>query len=186
MGHPHSAKKEISLGEDFGDVAVKVNGVRVEVHTDGSILAHTNGPVKVSPIANDDGFRLPAIAEPKVGNKMRDGTVYAGISPDTNKPMYVTPADASRTMKFNEAQEYASKLDAHGHKDWRVPTKAELNVLFNNRAAIGRFYIGGSNPSGWYWSSSQNDKWNAWSQRFSDGLHDYRSMNSPWSVRPVR
>jgi antirestriction protein ArdC len=53
--------REISLGEDFGDVAVKVNGVRVEVHTDGSILAYTNGrvdaytngPVQVHPAAND-------------------------------------------------------------------------------------------------------------------------------------
>jgi hypothetical protein len=31
--------REISLGEDFGDVAVKVNGVRVEVHTDGRVDA---------------------------------------------------------------------------------------------------------------------------------------------------
>src|SRR5260221_13055653 len=54
--------KEISLGDDFGDVAVKVNGVRVEVHTDGSILAYTNrsvdaytnGPVQVHAAPNDD------------------------------------------------------------------------------------------------------------------------------------
>jgi hypothetical protein len=76
---------------------------------------------------------------PAPGDKMPDGTVFAGISPDTNKPMYAPPTDASLTMKFNEAQEYATKLDAHGHKDWRVPTKAELNVLFNNRAAIGGY-----------------------------------------------
>jgi len=85
---------------------------------------------------------------------MPDGTVLVGISPDTNKPMYATPADASLTMTFNEAQEYAAKLDAHGHKDWRVPTKAELNVLFNDRAAVGGFDISGSIPAGWYWSAS--------------------------------
>jgi hypothetical protein len=38
MIQQNTKTKEISLGEDFGDVAVKVNGVRVEVHTDGSIL----------------------------------------------------------------------------------------------------------------------------------------------------
>ena len=153
MAQPSGKAKEISLGEDFGDVAVRVNGVRVEVHTDGSILAYTNGNVKVCPVANDDG-KAAASAEPKIGDKMPDGTVFAGISPDTNKPMYATPADASLTMKFNEAQEYAAKLDAHGHKDWRVPTKAELNVLFNNRAAIGGFNVTGSYPAGWYWSAS--------------------------------
>jgi hypothetical protein len=74
---------------------------------------------------------------PAPGDKMPDGTVFAGISPDTNKPMYASPADASLTMTFNDARKYAAQLDAHGNKDWRVPTMAELNVLFNNRAAIG-------------------------------------------------
>ena len=123
---------------------------------------------------------------PAPGDKMPDGTVFAGISPDTNKPMYATPADASLTMKFNKAQEYAAKLDAHGHKDWRVPTKAELNVLFNNRAAIGGFDISGSDPAGWYWSSSLSFGWSAWGQRFSDGCqYDYFKVY-PSAVRCVR
>jgi len=123
---------------------------------------------------------------PAPGDKMTDGTVFAGISPDTNKPMYTTPADASLTMKFNEAQEYGTKLDAHGHKDWRVPTKAELNVLFNNRAAIGGFDISGSTPAGWYWSASPYNGWSAWGQRFSDGLQYNDLKDDPSSVRPVR
>ena len=49
--------REISLGEGFGDVALKVNGVRVEIHADGSIDVqaggnvdvHTNAPVRVHP-----------------------------------------------------------------------------------------------------------------------------------------
>jgi hypothetical protein len=67
-----------------------------------------------------------------------------------------------------------------------VPTKNELNVLFNNRAAIGGFDISGSNPSGWYWSSSFYDKWNAWGQRFSDGFQNDFSKVYPSSVRCVR
>ena len=185
MAQPSGKAKEISLGEDFGDVAVKVNGVLVEVHTDGSILAYTNGNVKVCPVANDDG-KTALSPEPKVGDKMPDGTVFAGISPDTNKPMYATPTDASLTMKFNEAQEYAAKLDAHGHKDWRVPTKAELNVLFNNRAAIGGFDVSGSYPAGWYWSASPGNKWDAWGQRFSGGYQNRHDKDSHSAVRCVR
>jgi phage baseplate assembly protein gpV len=100
--------------------------------------------------------------------------------------MYATSADASLTMTFNEAQEYAAKLDAHGHKDWRVPTKAELNVLFNNRAAIGGFNVTGSHPVGWYWSASPDDKWDAWCQRLSDGAQFNRDKLFHLSVRPVR
>ena len=184
--------KEISLGEDFGDVAVKVNGVRVEVHTDGSILAYTNGrvdaytngPVQVHP-ANDHG-KPTASTAPQIGKKMEDGTVYAGISPDTNKPMYARPADAPLTYTFNQAQKYAERLDAHGHKDWRVPTKAELNVLFKNRAAVGGFNETGSEPAGWYWSSSQYDYYDAWDQRFSDGYQGDVSKVNDSSLRCVR
>jgi hypothetical protein len=107
---------------------------------------------------NSRALAMTPLAESKPGDKMPDGTVYAGISPETNQPMYVTPADVPLTMTVNQAKEYAAMLDAHGHQDWRVPTKTELNVLFNNRAAIGGFKI--DNPknqpctSGWYWSSS--------------------------------
>ena len=185
MAEGSGKAREISLGEDFGDVAVKVNGVRVEVHTDGSILAYTNGNVKVCPVANDDG-KAAASAEPKIGDEMPDGAVYAGISPDTGKAMYTTPADAPLTYTFNQAQKYAEKLDAHGHKDWRAPTKAELNVLFKNRAAIGGFNESGSYPAGWYWSSSQNHDFIAWGQRFSDGYQGYNSKYNDSSLRCVR
>jgi hypothetical protein len=144
----------------------------------------------VSAMASDTlragGWVEPPPPEPKVGDKMSDGTVLAGISPDTNKPMYTTPADASLTMKFNEAQEYAAKLDAHGHQDWRVPTKAELNVLFNNRAAVGGFNVSGSDPAGWYWSASSNYGWYAWEQRFSDGYQYYFNKINHSAVRCVR
>jgi len=121
--------KEISLGEDFGDIAVKVNGVRVEVTRDGNVT--------VCLVANDD------------------------------------------------AKEYAALLDAHGHQDWRVPTKGEPGVLFNNHAAIGGFDVTGSFPAGWYWSTHANEIY-AWGQRFSDGRQDYYLKGSRSAVRCVR
>lgn len=92
-----------------------------------------------------------------IGEKMPDGTVYAGDSPDTGRPMYVTPEDAPGTMKWHEAMEYAARFDGHGHHDWRSPSENELTVLFNNRAAIGGFATHGMTSASWYWSS-QPDK----------------------------
>jgi len=103
-----------------------------------------------------------------IGALMPDGTIHAGISPNTGKAMYATPTDAPLTMKFNKAQKYAANLNAYGHQDWRVPTKAELSVLFHNRAAIGGFNLTGSGPVGRYWSSSPYPLWlNAWGQVFN-------------------
>ena len=176
MGESSGKAKEIVLGDELGDIAARANGVRVEIHADGSVVAYTksdvdaytNGAVHVHSAVNDDG-EPAAKAEPKPGNRMADGTVYAGISPDTGKAMYTTPKDAPLTMKWNAAMEYAAQLDARGHEDWRVPTQGELNVMYNNRAAIGGFNVSGSDPAGWYWSSSQFDNLTAWDQRFSDG-----------------
>jgi hypothetical protein len=126
---------------------------------------------------------------PAIGDHMPDGTIYAGISPDTGKPIYAMPADAWLTMTFNGATEYAQGLNtqkAHGHDDWHVPTKNELNVLFNNHAAIGGFNVTGSYPAGWYWSASQNDTWDAWCQRFSGGYQTYLNKVYRTAVRCVR
>jgi hypothetical protein len=168
--------REVSLGDGVGDVAVKVNGATVEVHADGSVAAHTSGEVdvytnasvRVHPAENDSAKAgtIPP-AELKPGDGMEDGTIYAGVSPDTGRPMYTTPVGAPLTMKWKHALGDAAALNAHGHQDWRVPSKGELNVLFNNRAAIGGFDESGSYPGGWYWSSTASHGDAAWGQRFS-------------------
>lgn len=67
-----------------------------------------------------------------------------------------------------------------------MPTKGELNVLFNNRAAIGGFNVSGSGPAGWYWSASPGNQWGAWGQQFYDG-RQYDIFNDYlMSVRCVR
>jgi hypothetical protein len=194
MGKSGGKKQDISLGSDF-DAVVRHGGTTVELKADGNVIVITkgnaivyaNGDVTVRPSAND-AARSPIVAsaEPKTGDKMSDGTVFAGISPDTGEPMYTTPEDAPLTMQWKQAMEYAGKLAAYGHRDWRMPSKGELNVLFQNRAAIGGFDISGSLPAGWYWSSTQYDDTNAWAQRFSDGgqLRDDEFVAS--SLRCVR
>ena len=49
-------------------------------------------------------------------------------------------------MKWQGAVDYAKGLDTRGHRDWRLPVKAELNMLFNNRAVIDGFDGGSSGP----------------------------------------
>ena len=56
--------------------------------------------------------------------------------------------DAPGTSSWTAGMKYCGDLDAYGHKDWRMPTNAELNVLFQNRAAIGGFNETGSYPAG--------------------------------------
>ena len=129
---------------------------------------------------------LTAAPELIPGAKMPDGTIYAGLSPDIGKAMYTTSADAPLTMQWKAAMKYAADLDAHGHQDWRAPTKGELNVLFQNKAAIGGFDVTGSYPAGWYWSATEYDVNYAWAQRFSDGLQNWGGKDNDSSLRCVR
>ena len=128
----------------------------------------------------------------KPGDGMDDGTIFAGISPDTDRPMYTTPRDFSFTRTFNEAAEYARNLNAEkhfGHDDWRVPTRTELNLLYENRdkgALKGTFNLSGSFPAGCYWSSRQYFIYAAWDQRFSDGQQDRMYKHLVASLRCVR
>jgi len=165
-----------------GDITVKAGGAQLDVHPDGTVNAYTDSAVKLHPPIDD----ASANREPRPGDRMADGTIYAGVSPDTGKPMYTTPADAPLTMKWKAAMNYAAKLDAHGHQDWRVPTLGELKLLFNNRAAIGGFNVTGSHPAGWYWSSTDGNYGGARGRRFSDGYPYWSFKEGDSSLRCVR
>jgi hypothetical protein len=185
-----SAVREISLGDDFGEIVVKANGVNIAIHRDGSVDAYTPAAVRShQPLTDRAG-------DPKPGDKMPDGTVYAGISPDSGQAMYVLPIDAPRLMKFNRATQHAATLNshnAHGHKDWRLPTKAELLEICKNRnegALKGTFNeSAGSGVAHWYWSRTENreDPSCVYIVDFTDGADvwthkDYSSLSS----RPLR
>lgn len=122
------------------------------------------------------------------GGKMADGTVFAGISPDTSKRLYTTPVDAPGVYTWDGAIEYCKELVAFGHRDWRMPTIGELAVQFTNRADIGAYNETGGlkNASGYYWSSLQVGDDEAWGQRFNDGFHEDFSKHQDSSLRCVR
>jgi hypothetical protein len=92
------------------------------VKTKGNVVGYTNGAVIQETPFSMDGFRSvdeSTVAELKSGDKVADGTIYAGISPDTGKAMYTTSDDSESwtilggrrvTYTFNEAAEYANEF----------------------------------------------------------------------------
>jgi hypothetical protein len=124
----------------------------------------------------------------KVGSTTLDG-ILVDILPETGHPLYAASKDAPRLMTYGAAIDYCAGRLAGGHNDWRLPSKRELDVLFENReqgALKGTFNLTGSYPAGWYWSGTPYNINNAYGQRFSDGIQDnyYRGIDS--SVRCVR
>src|SRR4051812_47044569 len=73
-----------------GDLLVRTEGHAI-VHSSGDIDVHTDASVRVHP-ANDNGKSMLATSLVlKPGDRVADGTVYAGRSPETKSLMYTTP-----------------------------------------------------------------------------------------------
>ena len=85
-------------------------------------------------------------------------------------------SDDLRFMNWYEAVEACKKLG----KGWRLPTKDELNFLYENKGEIGGFAISG------YWSSAELDVNDAWKQNFSSGNQYSTNKFNYGFVRAVR
>jgi hypothetical protein len=84
----------------------------------------------------------------------------------------------------NRAAQICATLDINGYKDWFLPSKDELDLMYKNLKQKGLGGFGGS----WYWSSSQyeNGILFAWAQNFSDGSQYSGSKDKTYLVRAVR
>ena len=72
----------------------------------------------------------------------------------------------------------------NGYNDWFLPSKDELNVLYQNRTLIGGF-----STSNNYWSSSEYSEYainEAWGQNFATGAQSKVSKSVTYIVRAVR
>ncbi|MDR1149751.1 MAG: DUF1566 domain-containing protein [Spirochaetaceae bacterium] len=68
-----------------------------------------------------------------------------------------------------------------GYSDWRLPTKDELNLIYQNLRAQNIGNLGDT----WHWSSSEGSSY-AWAQYFSNGRQGDYGKASTVSVRAVR
>jgi hypothetical protein len=174
--------REISLGEDFGDVAVTVKGIRVEVRANGRVDVYTNGPAQVHHIAKS---HAKTKAEPQVGNIERGGEhkgeIYGGIYPADNKPIWFLTAPDS--MNHFKAASWATE---HGGA---LPTRKQGDYLTTLKISGGAFTElfnrGNSFPGGYVWLAeplTPLDMDDAWCQRLSDG---HQSDNRRFYELPV-
>jgi len=84
--------------------------------------------------------------------------------------------------EVNRAAQRCASMDINGYKDWFLPSKDELDLVFKNLKLAG---LGGFSDS-WYWSSSELGKKDAWNQKFISGFRDGNSKDRMGTVRAVR
>ncbi len=104
------------------------------------------------------------------------GTNTALGSGSANTTKIILQNGAGSTYAAGLARAY----DGGGYHDWYLPSQDELDQLYTNRVAIGGF-----DPTGYCWSSSEDTADYAWDQYFGGG-HYTPVKYTPYGVRAVR
>ena len=80
----------------------------------------------------------------------------------------------------NYAAYICDTLSAYGYEDWYLPSKGELNALFQHKDEIGTL------EPYFYWSSTEANQYRSWGQDFYDGVQDTTRKYHYEYVRCVR
>ncbi len=116
------------------------------------------------------------------------GYVTTGLTGTTDGQTYTatliaTDSDSVTSgTQLHQAAQYCADLSMHGHSDWYLPAKNELDTMYGNKTVIANFNESGT----YYWSSSEYSNVDAWNQRFSDGNQGNSHKNSTFAVRCAR
>ncbi len=96
---------------------------------------------------------------------------------DNNSEMIVTT-----TGTGNYAAMACEDLVLNGFDDWFLPSKEELNLLYQQKAE-GKIH---GLPADFYWSSSETSTTGAWSQSFMNGANSSAHKSGNYGVCAVR
>ena len=79
-------------------------------------------------------------------------------------------------MNWEDAKKACADLGG----GWRLPTRLELLIMYDNKDEIGGF------ANRYYWSSTKFGNGSAWIQGFTSGNQDFGSKVTNYYVRAVR
>ena len=139
-----------------------------------------------------DGFAwAPLAAEPVyiLGDIRPDGGVVYYVDGSGRHGLAAQPNDEASAMNWTDAMAAAQ---AHNNPVcptdilrtptcWHLPTKTELNYLFEQKSFVGGF------ADNLYWSSTEPDSYSAWYQYFGSGFQGGDDKSNPYiRVRAVQ
>ncbi len=164
-------------------------GKKISYLTDGSNLApnaprdgscsiyHPNGGGAKICSASNAGAACGTLI---VGNACDNGTIYAGVSPDTANALIITPSDAPAKYKWDEAVAFCNSFTGSGYNDWRLPSAAEAGKIQD-----GWGHIGGLSNS-YYWSGDVVNAATSVAVAMANGATQNTAVQTLNAVRCVR
>jgi hypothetical protein len=112
------------------------------------------------------------------------GTTSDGVHAGTMDTAIIIATQMADTTGGNFAAkvcaDYSVTVGGITYGDWYLPSRYELNLLYEQKDVVGDF------ANYYYWSSSEASKLEAWHQFFANGAQEADPKNYEFQVRAVR
>lgn len=150
--------REITVRSDSGEVVIDLSSIK-QSGLKLSLIVN-NDVFLLSPAKEQDStqkalnFTLEPLAS-QIGHVLEDGWIVAGFSPNNGMMFSIEPPDSALQgeVTWFEGSAHAIELRSMGHESARLPSKDELNVIYNNLVKGGHENVTGLG-AGSHWSSS--------------------------------
>jgi hypothetical protein len=166
-------------------IAVQTNAI-----VNGRLLAQTAVTLQMNTVTEP-------VAEPEpvavaIGD-LRDGGIVFWVNPtDKTHGLVCYTEDAPNKLNWHDAMAYCAALEAGTYNDWYLPSKYDLNLMYENRVAINTTATNNGGDAfkddrdSLYWSNTPFNTRMMIYQRFEDGYqhgHDGRHLSYVRAVR---
>lgn len=160
--------------------------------TASSNVASTGSDPKVIPVEKSDTTKLatPVKAKtkpepaPKQKTKLALGQKYHGgiiitINSAGDHGLIASVLEEGN-LNWETANKVCAAYTTGAFNDWRLPNKVELSMMYLSRQYLGSYIKG---P---YWSSTEENRNNAWIQNFTNGYQSKANKSTKYAVRAVQ
>jgi hypothetical protein len=148
-----------------------------------SIVKAAPGPVPITPPYDTWRYLEAAPSDSPSAEWGCDGTLIPGADGTAVGAGEQNTLDIEAgCATLDTAADLCANLSLGGYSDWFLPSRDELNLMYENLKAQG---VDGF-ADNYYWSSSEYDATHAWYQLFGNGNQGNFYKESTYRVRAVR